>query len=560
MITPTIRPFWLAFAAFLLSLAWLLPNHAQPWLSFHGDAWSATVLATIALFVFLQSRSTVDWHGLPVLTAVLLAVPALQFAFGLINHFGVVWINMAYLMGFLVALLVGASWEKVTPLQCADMLFAAVALAAVASVGLQLHQWLGLEAIGPWILNSSGSRHYANMAQPNQLASLLMLGVLASAWAYLRRWIGPLTATGVAAFLLFGVALTESRTGWLNALLIVGALIAWRQLARAGRVFWVAIGLITYYFLCVLALPLLNEALGASGVPVEYRGVSDNARLSIWTMFIKAVALRPWLGFGWGQLGQAQFLLLDQQLSLGGSLLQAHNLVLDLVLWNGAPVGLAVAALLAWWAWRAIHKVSDMHQLLMLLFLVVLFTHAMLEFPLQYAYFLLPAGLIMGALNASLDLRVVFNSSRWLAVCLLIAVMGVLSITIRDYFRVETSFYGLRFEQRKIPTPIPSTPPDVLALTQWRDFIFFARLDPSQVHTAQDIEWAGKLVRTTPSAHGMYKLAAMFAHAGQPDDAQHWLRSLCRVSPQNQCDIIRAEWASQSGVHSKIAAVPWPTP
>lgn len=557
---PLIRPLWLAFAALALSLSWLLPNHVPPWLAFHADAWAALVLTVVAAGVLLQDRKTTEWHGLAVLTAALIVVVALQYAFGMIRQFGVMWINIAFLFGFLLALLVGSSWERATRLQCADMLFTAVVVAAVVSVGLQLHQWLDWEPVGPWILKSSGSRHFANMVQPNQLASLLFLGVLGCAWMYLRGWMYGYIAVFLAMCLLFGLALTESRTGWINALLIVTATVAYRRLPGVGRLPSVAISLAAFYLLCVVSLPALNETMGTSGIPVQLRSIADNTRISLWKMLVEAAALRPWTGFGWGQVSHAQFLMSIDQMYPGASLQQAHNLVLDLVLWNGVPIGLTVAALLGWWAWQAIRRVSDPFQLVMFLFLVVLFAHAMLEFPLQYAYFLLPAGLMMGALDSSLGFRVAFQTPKWLAGSIVLAVAAMLSVTIRDYFRVETSFYGLRFEQRKIKTSIPPVPPDVLVLTQWHDYVYLARLDPSQVHGVQDLVWAGDLVRTMPSALGMYKLASMLVFAGRPDEAQQWLKVLCRVNPQPQCEIIRAMWLEQTTKHTLMAAVPWPLP
>jgi hypothetical protein len=152
-----------------------LPNHVPPWLGFHADAWAAIVLTLVSAYVLLKTPNATEWHGLTLLTFAMLAVVVIQYATGLIHSFGVAWTNMAFLLGLLVALLAGSAWERVSRLQCADLLFMAVVVGAVVSVGLQIHQWLDLEPAGAWILRSSGSRHYANMVQPNQLASLARL-------------------------------------------------------------------------------------------------------------------------------------------------------------------------------------------------------------------------------------------------------------------------------------------------------------------------------------------------------------------------------------------------
>ena len=151
--------FWMVFAALALSLAWLLPNHSFPWVGFHGDAWGSLMLLFVSVFVLLRNKFTVGWHWMPVVAVAMVAIPFLQYAGGMTAFFGVAWINSAYLLGFVLALLVGAAWEKEAPGQCADYLFLAIGTASVCSVGLQLYQLLGLEPIGPWTLNSVGTRY-----------------------------------------------------------------------------------------------------------------------------------------------------------------------------------------------------------------------------------------------------------------------------------------------------------------------------------------------------------------------------------------------------------------
>ena len=557
MKSPFLTPFWLFFAAVALAWCWLLPNHALPWLGFHSDTWAAIVLAIVATFVLLKTTHLTEWHGLTLLATAILVIVIIQYLVGLVGSFGVAWINAAYLLGLVVTMLAGTAWERTSPAQVADLLFTAVVVGAVASVGLQIHQWLGLQQIGPWILSSTGSRYYGNMVQPNQLASLLLLGILGCAWLNRRAWLHRYVAIFLAMCLLFGLALTESRTGWINAVLICAALLMWRRLPGVGHLPKAAVGLIIYYGACVLGLPILNELFGASGVSLELRNMSDNTRLKLWTTLIEAASLRPWFGFGWGQVGHAQFLMSIEQMMDGATLQSAHNIALDLILWMGIPLGLIVTVLLGWWTLLALRRVGDVFQALMLLFLAVLTVHAMLEYPLQYAYFLLPAGLMLGALNSSLGFRVFFRMPKWTGSVSMLLAASVLVVTIQDYMRVEASFYGLRFEQRGIQTNIPAAPPDVMVLTQWSDYITFARSDPAQVHEPSDIIWASNLVKTMPSALTMYKLAAMLAFAGKPDEAQRWQRVLCKVSSPRLCKDMKKKWIEESKKYQPLAAAPW---
>ncbi len=551
--------FWMVFASALLSLAWVLPNHFLPWLGFHGDAWSASMLLTVAAFVLWRCKFKARWDALPMVFGAVALIPILQFVTGMVTIFGVSWIHSIYLLGFVLAILVGSVWEDSSPGQVADYLFLAIGFATVASIGLQLHQFFRLDGVGPWILYSSGTRHYANMAQPNQFASFLLLGLLSFGWAFHRRVLSSYTAIALSALILFGVALTESRTAWINIVLLVAATFIWHRLSPARGYRWVVLGLAILFVSFTAAIPALNDLFGG-GLAIQYRSTTNDPRWGAWILFVRAIAERPLFGFGWGQLGHAQFLLLDEKIAVGGNFLQAHNLMLDLLLWNGVPIGLFIIGFIAYWLWIVVRQVSDFKQLMLLCFLMVLGIHAMLEYPLQYAYFLLPFGLVMGCLNRHLVARFSVKFSQPLTVAVLVLATAALTITIRDYLRVETSFYGLRFEHKKIDVPIPRTPPDVLVLTQWRDYILFARMEPRAGMKREELAWIRNLVTTLPSAFVMYRFAAMLALNDQPDEARTWLRRICSTTPIEHCTIIEAQWALHSQGESAIGAIAWPMP
>lgn len=555
--TAVMSSLWLVVAAMGLALAWMLPNHVLPWYGFHGDAWCAIMMTAVAVPVLWRNRFSVGWHGLTAFVAVAALIPLAQFAVGMVPLFGTAWINFAYMLGLVLALLVGAAWERESVGQGPDYLFLALGLASVASVGLQLYQLLDLEPVGAWTLQSSGTRHYANIAQPNQLASLLLMGLLGCAWGFLRKHLSAFVAIGVSALLLLGVALTESRTGWLNILLLLAMTLYWRRLAPSRSYLWAVLGLAVYFVACVVLLPTLYDLLWGEGM-FQYRSAADNPRWAAWVMFLKAAAQRPLFGFGWGQLGQAQFLMLDEKLWLGASMLQSHNIVLDLVLWNGFPIGLTLSGVLAWWVWSVASRLDNPYQLTVLGCVVILGTHAMLEYPLQYAYFLLPVGFFMGYLNVSSGLGIAISPRKWLTAGVLLLAVATLSITIRDYLRVETSFYGLRFEHKKVDSLIPRTPPNVIALTQLRDYILLARIEPRTGMTASELSWVQDVITTLPSAFVLYRYAAMLAMNDRPEEAKIWLNRVCHISPPVQCKAIKEEWEKQSQTNKHIGAIPWP--
>ena len=95
--------------------------------------------------------------------------------------------------------------------------------AALASSGIALLQYFDLEGpLFPWVNIAEPGQAFGNLRQPNQLASLLVIGLLSLRW-WLRRGLSNRLAAGMAALLLTGLAATASRVG-LVEFLAAGAL------------------------------------------------------------------------------------------------------------------------------------------------------------------------------------------------------------------------------------------------------------------------------------------------------------------------------------------------
>ena len=555
-----IMPFWLVGWAIALAVGWLLPNHYPPWSTFHMDAWIAAVLALASAAVILRSTGPAVWHGIAILVAALVCVPMLQFCLGLITLSGTAWISSAYLIGFLLALLTGARWEMATPSQFADGLFLSIGMAALISVGLQLHQWLSLDLLDIWSMGDGYGRPFANFGQPNQLGTFLLWGLLSAAWGNVRQRIGGWTALFMAAFLLFGVALTASRTAWVAVAMLVAASWVWRRLWENRRLPLVVTGLGLYFAACVMAIGWLGQLLLLT-LPAD---VSDMARISseqrpvLWSLFIDAAWQHPWSGYGWNQVALAQLAAALNHPSLHVLFFHAHNLFLDLVLWCGVPVGLFISICLVRWLWLRLRAVRAAEDAVLLLFLLVVGNHAMLELPLHHAYFLLPVGLVMGALNVRAKARPLLVIGRWSYFAVWFTSITLLVLIVRDYARVESSYQALRFEWARIKYETRGAPPEVLLLTQWREFIRLARFEPTRGMSAEELDWMRKIAGAFPNAGAFHKLAAALAMNQRPDEAQLWLRRMCRTVSKSQCDAVRQAWTIQSEQDPQIAAVPWP--
>jgi len=557
-------PLWLGLWAAFVSLCWLIPVHSPPWTTFPADAWFALIALVGASVVVVRTHQGLNWHGLPCLVAALVVLPWVQFFWGVLPFAGQAWISSAYLLGFLFALLIGARWEQADSSQLGHALFIAIGIAAIASVGLQLYTWLELTdsgVMGMWSLGATGSRPYANLGQPNQLATLLVWGLMACLWAYLYKAVSGWVAIAAAAFLLLGLALTQSRTGLLALTVMLIAAWFWRSLWPSRLLPRVASGLYVYVLVIPSFLRWLNSALllGQNDVYVRL-GQQGELRLSAWRMFAKAIMERPWLGYGWTEVSSAQIAVADQFPGLNGIFQQSHNIFLDLALWTGLPICLLVAGMLLRWFWTGFRRIRQPEDAALFMLLVAVSIHAFVEFPLQYAYFLLPTGLVMGMLNVRLDAKVIRVTSRWVLLGVWLTVAVVLGVTLRDYAKVDASYNMLRLEQSIIGQgrgPMGG-PPDVWALTQLREWIVVARYKAHPDMSPQALDEMTTVARSYPSFNLIYRLATALALNGRPDEARVWLRKICKIADEKQCRLAQRTWAQESPNDPRTAVIQWP--
>lgn len=549
--------------ASILSLAWLLPNHYYPWATFHSDAWVAVMAALASAAVVLRSNGSMKWHGLPVLFGLLATLPFFQFWAGILPFGGQAWVGGAYVFGLFLALLTGARWEAATPGRAADGLFIAIGIAALVSVALQLRQWLGLssdtDSMQIWTADFSPGRPSANLGQPNQLATVLLWGALACAWGVVRQKIRPSIAVIAAMCILFGIALTQSRIAYFALLGITLAAWVWRRWLPA-RGPWVITWLLLYFAVCTLSLQYLSDLLG---LDVQIRsaslgGGSTQLRLKAYSLFLDAVWRQPWWGYGWNQLALAQLSVAQDHPTLSSFFIHSHNLFLDLVLWCGIPIGGTVSIALLGWLLRGLWRVANVEDAVLLLFLVVVGLHAMVELPLHHAYLLLPTGLVMGMLNERQNNRVVCVSPRWTVLALVLGAMLLLGAIMRDYFRVDASFRTFQLEAARIGDLPPGKPPEVLLLTDMREFIHYGRLGVEPNISEADVEKLHAVATSFPTPSNLFNYAKALAYRHRPEEAMAWIKKAQKVQPSEFDHGLKVAWETQSRQQPAMAAVTWP--
>ena len=250
-------------------------------------------------------------------------------------------------------------------------------------------------------------RAAGNIGQANQFADTIVWGLLALVPLAQRLNDGRpharimlVAIAFMAMFDLLGIVLTGSRTGMVALLMLAAWGVFDRSLARHTR-----IALASCPAIAVLMLWPVHAWLSALGAELSSLGRDAGGatayRTDIWRDALVMIREQPWFGAGWGELNFEWTLTPFANREMG-FVDNAHNLPLHLAVEIGLPAALLVSGLLIWALVSAFRRTgrlagtTGISARAALVMVSVLGLHSMLEYPLWYAYLLLPTAWAWG--------------------------------------------------------------------------------------------------------------------------------------------------------------------
>jgi O-antigen ligase len=279
------------------------------------------------------------------------------------------------------------------------LLVAGLINACIGLVQVLMPEWPD----GEWVARSSG-RAVGNLRQPNHLSTLLLWSVIAVVGLVELRRLGRRSAIGIGLLLMLATVLTASRTGMVGTLLLSVWGIADRRLARSSRA---ALALMPLLYASLWGGAALwahaTEHVFAGEMRMSAAATGDltSSRFAIWSDALSLIAREPLSGVGFGEFNLA-WTLSELPTRPTAFFDHTHNLPLQLWVEMGVPAGSLVVILLslaivqAWRRMKASEGDDGVLRRAALLLLVMVGLHSMLEYPLWYAYFLLPAAFAWG--------------------------------------------------------------------------------------------------------------------------------------------------------------------
>lgn len=516
----------LYLGAFFLAIAWLLPNHYVPWLASHSE-FTAFISAFFVVYAVLFNYKKIQIPSQFLWFIPLALIPLIQWVFGLVFFFGDAFMASAYIFSFFVMLIVGFNIGR--DHEVIEQVFLGLSLviltAGIISIYIALKQWLLLTDGSIWIAElPAGSRPFANFGQPNTLATFLLMGVASILYLYEKKYIQHILLAGLLSFFVFGVALTQSRTAWI-AIPCIMMIWYWRSHVFSLRFTNIKMSFLLILFISfVIILPFFSNDLGVAKIEnVVQRSTTGHNRFFLWQQLLIAIQNKPWLGYGWNQVGVAQ-VEITPIYHFKEWITHSHNIILDIVIWNGIPLGLLIIGAFGLWLLQLLRIAMTPESIVSLLIVCVVLVHAMFEFPLEYSFFLLPVGFLLGLIQAEKQDVLTINFYKPLIIFILITSNILFLIIWREYSIIEKDVQLTRFELLNIGNKHSiKVTPDIIFLTQLSEQIRFIRTRPEANMTTEQLEWMRQVAYRYATSAALYRYAQALALNNYPELAKKHL-------------------------------------
>lgn len=498
----------------IISAAYLLPNNSPPWNSFHSEFLAILFAITLGVKKIKYKTKISPYH----LFALALIFFAACWTFsndGLYKTY--FFIGLIYLISSVIAFDYAVSTKNQSTIK---WLFSALIFSSIITFGAQLAQFFEIsDSFFPWVLEPApGNRFFANFGQPNQLASLICVSFLGSLYLLHQRKISDLTQIIITICFSASLALAGSKTSILT--LVVSMVFLFFLKKESKKYFLYATSLLLLFLIIKLSIPSATRDYSSSDI--------STGRIAMWKMLIQAILEKPWVGYGFNNTVSANFNAIAQfPESWHRITAHAHNLFLDFIIWFGVPIGVCLAIAFSYLVYTILFKQKTTENKLVAYSIIPLIIHANLEFPLHYAYFLIPLGFIAGAVwPGKFYCDSVYTNKILLTVCIALG-----TLITKEYFSLEHSlreqrFYLQNFQNSQSQKEIKHLFLD-LPTSQY-NFLVRKKI------TEENIKEMEKLVRIYPTYRNLYFLCEYFLGKEDSNSFNFYYEKAINILPEEQ--------------------------
>ncbi|MGA3251630.1 MAG: Wzy polymerase domain-containing protein [Paraburkholderia sp.] len=463
MPTPFPRYLSLVLLACALILPYAVVNHTYPIPTFYAEFTALTLYvltsAAVVLLVWTQ-RSRVTFESptvalVPLLFGLLLIAQTFVLP---VAQPSMNWLGGGYLLAAFMATHTGYAFSRVKMTETVlRWTAAALIVGGLFAVFCQVIQLFHLETkFTPLVVAYNitvDRRPFGNMAQANHLATYIAFAMAGAMYLVQTRRLPVIVWALLSVIYSTGLALTVSRGPWLQmgVIVVAGFWMAFVEvrrnpaLRRSNREWLVPLALGVLFFVMNAVVRWANVRyqleLDVSAAD-RFKDASQIApRIALWKYGWTMFKTHPLLGVGWGEFPRYQY---DFVRTLGSVEIanNSHDIFLDLLGKTGLTgVAIVLLGLVAWLV-RVVRAAHTAARVFGIALIGVLVMHALVEYPQQYMFFLLPAMFVFGLLETRSLRLLPSRVSFGLYAVIVFGGLAALYPICRDYNRAEVLYYG----------------------------------------------------------------------------------------------------------------------
>ena len=367
--------------SFFILLSFLNKEHYFPWTTFDSEVYIFYAVIWIFIIFLLKPKKEIKISNLNLFFVFLLFVSLFQYFFYnfIQNYFS---FNIYIFSLVIVSIVINNI--LIEDDQIVIFLILSIFASSFITSVISIIQFYDLSFFLGYIAENSSSRYSGHLGQPNHMGTLMLMGFYASLYIYKKY------QYSVVLFLLppivFAMVLTQSRTIWVFFIISILVLVLkWNFFNKNIRN--IIILLPIFYVLINQLLKLFTN----SGVDAGQRIQVDSARVKLWYDFFRILPDFNIFGGGFENIGRDHFLY---GLSFNHNIISYHNIVMDMYAIYGL-FGLMFCGYIFIKLINILFRIQDESHVIIYMIVVAILNHAMFEFPLYYAYFLLPLIVIL---------------------------------------------------------------------------------------------------------------------------------------------------------------------
>lgn len=528
-----IKIFFIASVCFYVFLSILNPSHTLPWVSFYSEKYCFIALILLMLymmFTFIEIPKII----IPILLIII--IPIFQYFLGIIVFYETMLFSTLYLFGFFAAAIM--AYNLCLNREGQNHIYKVIEIFSYTFIVISLFssfiiiiQWLNFYNLQPYILKVNSSRPYGNLAQPNQMATILFIGLISLWYLYEKESKNKNIFFSLALLFLFSILLTQSRTSWvvITFLLIYFSYIR-RKIDLKIDLKSVVI-FILFFIGNIFLLPFYNNLNPWS---INTRSISERAtsgyeRLEIWQHFINCILEHPISGYGWYQTQLANVSFVED-IAHRQAIDSTHNIILDILLWCGLPIGGLIILYLSYLLLIFFIQTKNKEMMAAFLMIMAVVIHAFFEYPLFYTYFLFPCGFLIGMMLSQIKFSTL-NLGRILNFPIFILVIFSFVIVTNGYnhmyekrlnsliIRDNTEEKENNFFKKNYYYFIENYTYDRSNfIIYWIKFDPYTTLDENEIISLEDS------IMATATKQTLKKYAILLAYNGHRAEAEHFLK------------------------------------